>query len=158
MITAAVKSQLERIWHALEIPTEARINFLEKLHSVLPGHLRGNAKVLLTVTGGDACEAAISLAKHVTGRNTIIAFGGSYHGVHQGIVSLTSSRHYLESAHAVRSGVFHVPYPYTYRFPFPVQKKGDEGKVILRYLEDLLVDEHSGLDQAGRNLCRTHSG
>jgi 4-aminobutyrate aminotransferase-like enzyme len=146
-ITAAVKSQIERIWHALEIPTEARISFLEKLHSVLPGGLRGNAKVMLTVTGGDACEAAISLAKHVTGRNTIIAFGGSYHGIHQGIVSLTSSRHYLESAHAVRSGVFHIPYPYSYRFPFPVQKRGDEGKVILRYLEDLLVDEHSGLDQ-----------
>ena len=146
-ITAAVKSQIDRIWHALEIPTEARIAFLEKLHSILPGDLHGHAKVLLTVTGGDACEAAISLAKHVTGRNTIIAFGGSYHGVHQGIVSLTSSRDYLESAHTVRSGVFHIPYPYSYRFPFPVEKRGDEGKVILRYLEDLLVDGHSGLDQ-----------
>jgi len=146
-ITAAVKSQIERIWHALEIPTDARIHFLEKLHSVLPGRLRGNAKILLTVSGGDACEAAISLAKHVTGRNTIVAFGGSYHGVHQGIVSLTSSRHYLESAHVVRSGVFHLPYPYPYRFPLPVERRGDEGKVVLRYLEDLLVDEHSGLDK-----------
>jgi 4-aminobutyrate aminotransferase-like enzyme len=146
-VTAAVKSQIERIWHALEIPTDARIHFLEKLHSVLPGTLRGNAKILLTVSGGDACEAAISLAKHVTGRNTIVAFGGSYHGVHQGIVSLTSNRHYLESAHVVRSGVFHLPYPYPYRFPLPVEQRGDEGKVVLSYLEDLLVDEHSGLDK-----------
>ena len=157
-VAAAVKSQLERIWHALEIPTETRINFLRKLHSVLPGKLRGAAKVLLTVTGGDACEAAISLAKHVTGRNTIVAFGGSYHGVHQGIVSLTSSRHYLESSHTIRSGVFHLPYPYPYRFPLPVEKQGDEGKVALRYLEDLIVDEHSGLDKPAGILVEPIQG
>jgi len=153
-----VKSQIDRIWHALEIPTEARINFLRKLHSVLPGKLRGNSKILFTVTGGDACEAAISLAKQVTGRNTIVAFGGSYHGVHQGIVSLTSSRHYLESSHTVRSGVFHLPYPYSYRFPLPVQKQGDEGKVILRYLEDLILDEHSGLDKPAGILVEPVQG
>ena len=157
-VTTAVQSQLGRIWHALEIPTEARINFLEKIHSVLPGKLRGNAKVLLTVTGGDACEASISLAKHVTGRSTIVAFGGSYHGIHQGIVSLTSSRHYLESSHTVRTGVFHLPYPYPYRFPFPIQKAGDESKIILRYLEHLLVDEHSGLDNPAGILVEPIQG
>ena len=66
-VTAAVKSQMDRIWHSLEIPTEIRMQFLEKINSVLPGNLRGHAKALLTVTGGDACETAISLAKHVTG-------------------------------------------------------------------------------------------
>ncbi|HUK27753.1 MAG TPA: aspartate aminotransferase family protein [Candidatus Acidoferrales bacterium] len=157
-ITSAVQSQLGKIWHALEIPTEARINFLEKIHSVLPGKLRGNAKAMLTVTGGDACEAAISLAKHITGRNTIIAFGGSYHGIHQGIVSLTSSRHYLESSHTLRYGVFHLPYPYSYRFPFDVQKKGDESKVVLRYLESCLVDEHSGLDNPAGILVEPIQG
>jgi 2,4-diaminobutyrate 4-transaminase len=146
-VTAAVRSQMDRIWHALEIPTEARINFLEKMQAVLPAKLRGNAKFLLTVTGADACEAAISLAKHVTRKNTVIAFGGSYHGVHQGIVSLTASRHYLDFSHTIRTGVFHLPYPYSYRFPFPVEKQGDEGKVVLRYLEQLLTDDHSGLDQ-----------
>jgi len=157
-VTAAVQAQLGMIWHALEIPTEARVNFLEKIQSVLPGKLRGNAKALLTVTGGDACEAAISLAKHTTGRNTIIAFGGSYHGIHQGIVSLTSSRHYLESSHTLRYGVFHLPFPYAYRFPFPVQKEGDESKVILRYLENLLVDEHSGLDNPAGILVEPIQG
>lgn len=145
-VTAAVKSQMDRIWHSLEIPTEVRMQFLEKIHSVLPGNLRGHAKALLTVTGGDACETAISLAKHVTGRSTIVAFGGSYHGIHQGIVSLTASRAYLRSSGTVRHGVFHLPFPYSYRFPFPVASKGDEGKVVLAYLENLLSDEHSGLD------------
>ena len=146
-VANAVKAQLDKVWHALEIPTESRIHFLEKMQSVIPGKLHGHSKVLMTVTGADACEASISLAKHMTGRNTIIAFGGSYHGVHQGIVSLTSSRHYLGYSHTIRSGVFHLPYPYSYRFPFPVEKKGDEAKVVLSYLEHLLGDEHSGLDE-----------
>jgi 4-aminobutyrate aminotransferase-like enzyme len=157
-VAAAVNAQLKKIWHALEIPTESRITFLEKMHSVIPGKLHGHSKILMTVTGADACEAAISLGKHITGRNTIIAFGGSYHGVHQGIVSVTSSRHYLDYSHTIRTGVFHLPYPYPYRFPFPVEKKGDEAKVVLNYLEHLLNDEHSGLDEPGGILVEPIQG
>jgi len=145
-VSEAVQNQMRKIWHTMEIPTEARINFLEKIHNVLPGSLKGHAKVLFTVTGGDACEAAISMAKHVTKKKTVIAFSGSYHGIHQGIVGATSSRHYVEYSGVTRSGVFHIPYPYSYRFPFPVEKKGDEGKVVLRYLEHVISDDYSGLD------------
>jgi 4-aminobutyrate aminotransferase-like enzyme len=146
VVTRAVTGQLGKIWHALEIPTETRIRFLERMHSVLPGSLRGHAKIMMTVTGADACETAASIAKRVTGKRTIVAFEGAYHGVHQGAVSLTSSRHYLEYSGVSRQGVFRIPYPYSYRFPLPVEKKGDEGKVVLRYLEHLAEDEHSGLD------------
>jgi len=145
-VTRAVVAQLEKIWHALEIPTETRIGFLERIHSVLPTGLRGRAKIMTTVTGADACETAVSIARRITGKSTIIAFEGSYHGVHQGAVSLTSSRHYIDYAGVPRQGVFRLPYPYSYRFPLPVEKKGDEGKVVLRYLEHLIEDEHSGLD------------
>lgn len=144
-VNAAVREQMDRIWHALEIPTSSRIDFMEKVNSVMPASLRDHSRFLFTVTGADACEAAISLAKHVTGKRTMIAFEGAYHGVHQGIVSLTSSRKYLQTSGTVRIGVVHLPYPYSYRFPFPAEK-GDEGKVVLRYLEHLLVDEHSGVD------------
>ena len=146
VVTQAVTSQLGKIWHTLEIPTETRIRFLEKMHSVLPGSLRGHARIMTTVTGADACETAVSIARRVTGKKTIVAFEGAYHGVHQGAVSLTSSRNYLEYSGVSRQGVFRIPYPYSYRFPFPVEKKGDEGKVVLRYLEHLAEDEHSGLD------------
>ena len=145
-VTDAVKAQLGKIWHALEIPTETRIEFLNEIHSVLPPGLKGDAKVMMTVTGGDACEAAISLAKWVTKKKTIVSFEGAYHGVHQGVVSLTASKHYIDYAGVPRQGVFRLPFPYSYRFPFPVEKKGDEAKVVLRYLEHLMEDEHSGLD------------
>ncbi len=145
IVTQAVARQLGRIWHALEIPTETRIEFLERVHSVIPSRLQGHAKIMTTVTGADACETAVSIARRVTGKKTIVAFEGAYHGVHAGAVSLTSSRHYLEYSGVSRQGVFRLPYPYSYRFPLPVEK-GDEGKVVLRYLEHLIEDEHSGLD------------
>ena len=158
VVTAAVRAQFDKIWHALEIPTESRIRLLEKMNSVLPGRLHGHAKILFTVTGGDACEAAISLAKHQTKKGTIIAFGGSYHGIHQGIVSLTSSAKLLQASGTTRHGVFHLPYPYSYRFPFPVEKKGDEAKIVLRYLEHLLADDHSGLDEPAGILVEPIQG
>jgi 4-aminobutyrate aminotransferase/diaminobutyrate-2-oxoglutarate transaminase len=145
VVTAAVKSQLDRIWHSLEIPTGTRIAFLEKMHSILPGELRGHAKILFTVTGGDACEAAVSPAHYVSGRKMVVAFEGAYHGVHQGIVGATSAKHYLATSGAVRYDVFHLPFPYSYRFPFPVERKGDEANVVLRYLEHCLTDPYSGL-------------
>jgi 4-aminobutyrate aminotransferase/diaminobutyrate-2-oxoglutarate transaminase len=162
--TQAVASQLGRIWQTLEIPTETRIRFLEKMHSVLPGSFRGHAKIMTTVTGADACETAVSIARRVTGKKTVVAFESGYHGVHQGAVSLTSSRHYLEYSVVSRQGVSRTPYPYSYRFPFPIEKKGDEGKVVLRYLEHLAEDEYSGLDDLagiivepvegeGRRIC-----
>jgi len=145
-VSRAVASQLGKVWHTLEIPTETRIGFFERMDSVLPDGLRGDARIMTTVTGADACETAVSIARRVTGKKTIVAFEGAYHGVHQGAVSLTSSRHYLEYSGVPRQGVFRLPYPYSYRFPLPVEKRGDEGKVVLRYLEHLMEDEHSGLD------------
>jgi 4-aminobutyrate aminotransferase-like enzyme len=90
-------------------------------------------------------------------KRTIVAFEGAYHGIHQGIVSLTSSRGYLRSSGTMRQGVFRLPFPYSYRFPFPA-KEGDEDKVVLRYLEHLLEDEHSGLDDAAGILVEPIQG
>ena len=87
-----------------------------------------------------------------------MAFEGGYHGIHQGIVNATSSRQHLQSSGVSRHGVFHLPFPYFYRFPFPVERRGDEAKVVLRYLEHLLVDEHSGLDEAAGILVEPIQG
>ncbi|MCI4345075.1 MAG: aminotransferase class III-fold pyridoxal phosphate-dependent enzyme, partial [Thermoplasmata archaeon] len=110
-VQAAVERQLNRVWHALELPTEARIEFLEELVGSLPGHLRHHAKVLFTVTGGDAVETAVSLAEFARKRKGTVAFSGAYHGVHGGAVNLTSGRKFHETS-AFRGGtVVRVPFP-----------------------------------------------
>ncbi|MEM3852176.1 MAG: aspartate aminotransferase family protein, partial [Methanomassiliicoccales archaeon] len=128
-----------------ELPTETRIEFLSTLQSTLPGSLKTESKVMFTVTGADACEAAVSLARHVTRRRTIIAFSGAYHGIHGGIVEMTASRHYREYSSFGSGGVYHLPYPYAFRFPFHV-KKGDEASVVMDMLRSVTDDPYSGVD------------
>ncbi|MEM3656288.1 MAG: aspartate aminotransferase family protein, partial [Thermoprotei archaeon] len=60
-----------------EVPNEARVSFLETLNSTLPGSMKNNSKIMFTVTGADACEAAMSLARWTTKRRTIVSFSGA---------------------------------------------------------------------------------
>jgi 4-aminobutyrate aminotransferase-like enzyme len=144
-VTKAVRAQEDKIWHSLELPTQTRIEFLEALNNVLPGDLRNHSKVLFTATGGDAAEAAISVARWVTGKKTIVAFEGAYHGIAQGIVSMTATGHYKDYAGVPDYGVHRFPYPYSYR---PIIDKNPEeyAQFILDYLEHSIRDQHSGLN------------
>ena len=65
-VMEALRAQLGRLVHINEVATEVRVGFLEDLVSTLPGSLKGRAKVMFTVTGADACEAAMSLARWTT--------------------------------------------------------------------------------------------
>src|SRR3989475_12225961 len=76
-VEEAVRSQLGKVWHALEIPTETRIAFLERIHSVLPPGMKGKAKVLLTVTGRGSVEPAVCVARKATGKKTTVAVEGA---------------------------------------------------------------------------------
>ena len=143
-LEAALHRQAGLIWHALELPTEARIEFLKELVDALPGKLRGHARVLFTVTGGDAVETAVNLADHATGRRGTVTFSGAYHGVHGGAVNLTSGRRYHSTTSFHGGTIVRVPYPDPYR---PVLGSGESAAGVLRYLEHLARDPHSGVDQ-----------
>lgn len=147
-VTEAIKNQLEKISHITEIPTESRIKYLDTLNSVLPGNLKNNSKIMFTVTGADACEAAISLARHNSKRNTIIAFSGSYHGVAGGIVGATSNYHYREYAGFSTQNYAYVPFPYRYRFPWSVREE-DISKEVISDIEFQIKDNYSGVSPVG---------
>jgi len=144
VVVEAIRKQLDRITHITEVPTEARISYLKNLNSSLPGELKNHSKVLFTVTGADACEAAVSLARYVTKRRTIIAFSGSYHGIAGGIVQATANPHYREYSSFNPHEIFFAPFPYPYRFPF----KGDDiSKIVIDYLDYLVSDPYSGISK-----------
>jgi len=142
-IVAAVERQSHAIWHALELPTEARIAFLKELEQCLPGSLRGNARILFTVTGGDAVETAVSLADFAQGKRGTVAFSGAYHGVHGGVVHLTSARRYHATSSFPAGSIVRVPYPDPYR---PVLGADEGAAGTLSYLEHLVNDPASGVD------------
>jgi 4-aminobutyrate aminotransferase-like enzyme len=143
-VQAAVEKQLGRIWHALELPTEARIDFLEELDRSLPGKMRHHSRAMFAVSGGDAVEAAVSLADFAQHRKGTIAFTGAYHGVHGGAVNLTAGRRYRSSS-AFRTGsVVRVPYPDPFR---PVLDTDGGCQNLMRYLESIVRDPYSGVDE-----------
>ncbi len=154
-LVAAMEAQARAIWHALELPTEARVAFLRTLVNALPGSLRGHARVFLTVTGGDAVETAVALADHAKGRRGTVAFSGAYHGVHGGVVNLTAGRRYHETSPFAGGTVVRVPYPDPYR-PVLGADQGSEGTI--RFLEHLVNDPHSGVDRISSMLVEPIQG
>ncbi len=142
-LVAALEEQSRAIWHALELPTEARIRFLKELRDVLPGTLRNHARIFFSVTGGDCIETAVNLADFAQGKRGTVAFSGAYHGVHGGVVHLTSGRRYHSTTSFGGGTVVRVPYPDPYR-PVLGADKGAAGTIA--YLEHLVNDPHSGVD------------
>jgi 4-aminobutyrate aminotransferase-like enzyme len=148
-LVAAAEAQLNAIWHTLELPTEARARFLKELTSALPGHLRNHARIFFTVTGGDSVETAVNLADFAQGKRGTVAFSGAYHGVHGGVVNLTSGRHYHSTSSFAGGTVIRVPYPDPYR---PVLGADEGAAGTISYLEHLVNNPHSGVDSVSSVL------
>ena len=157
VVKKAMVEQIENLVHINEVPSEARINFLEMLNSTLPGNMKNRSKVMFTVTGADACEAAISMARHVTGKKTIVAFGGAYHGVAGDIVGATANHHYRDYAGLSAQNMYHLPYPYTYRFPINVPEE-DISKTVVDQLEYIIKDPYAGPGAIGGVLVEPIQG
>jgi 4-aminobutyrate aminotransferase-like enzyme len=142
-LVAALEAQSREVWHALELPTEARIHFLQELEASLPGTLRHHSRIFFTVTGGDAIETAVQLADHAKQRHGTLTFSGAYHGVHGGAIRLTSGRRFHASSPFVGGSVVRVPFPDPYR---PVLGADEGSAGTIAYLEHLVNDPYSGVD------------
>jgi 4-aminobutyrate aminotransferase len=86
-------------------------------------------------SGTESVEAALKLARHVTGRPRFIGFLGGFHGRTMGSLSFTSSKYTQQAGFApTMPGVVHVPYPNTFR---PLFAGADQGQAVLEYIRML---------------------
>jgi len=131
--------------HALDIMTPTKEMFLENLFAILPPEFAERAKVqFCSPSGTDATDAAIKLCKTATGRGTVIAFSGGYHGMGHGPMALTGNCTAKNKVQNVMPGVQFMPYPYSYRCPMGIG--GEAGtRACIAYLERLLKDPESGV-------------
>jgi diaminobutyrate-2-oxoglutarate transaminase len=156
-VMKAMQHQLRTLVHINEMPTQIRIEFLKTLVSILPGGLKDKARIMPTVTGGHACEVAMSLARLVSKKRTIVAFSGAYHGTHGSAAGATANWEYREYAGVPAYATYHLPYPYSYRFPFKVPE-GDQSNVVISMLESIIVDHYSGPGPIGGVICEPIQG
>ncbi|MFV0574697.1 MAG: pyridoxal phosphate-dependent class III aminotransferase [Vibrio sp.] len=148
-INQALKEQLDSglPYQTLDITTPAKDRFIKQVKSFLPADFAQDSVIQFCgPSGADAVEAAIKLAKQTTGRNTMIAFRGAYHGMTNGTMGMMGNLNTKERRTGLMSDVHFMPFPYSLRCPFGIG--GDEGaKQNIRYIERMLNDDESGIQK-----------
>nr|WP_295874845.1 aspartate aminotransferase family protein [uncultured Chitinophaga sp.] len=140
-----VKEQQDELIHVLDFPTENKMQLIDKMLEQIPENLRSQYKISFCgPTGSDAVEAAIKLAKHKTGREGVIAFHGSYHGMTSGSLAMTSNTKFRERIKSLVPNIHFVPYSYCYRCPFQ-QEQSSCKMDCANYLQYILENPHSGI-------------
>jgi 4-aminobutyrate aminotransferase len=114
-VTAAIHDQVDRLIG----PTgaigfsEPVVRLAEALADSLPDPIDA---VMFMNSGSEAVEAALKLARRVTGRPGVIAFRGAFHGRTFGAASVTSSSlNYRLGYEPLLPGVYLTGYPQPYR-------------------------------------------
>jgi len=144
-VLEAAKAQMERVVHpsATVAHYESNIRLTEKLAEITPGDLD---VTFLTNTGAEAVEAAIKLARYVTGRKIILGFQGGFHGRTYGAISMTSSKvHYREGYEPFLPSIYFMPYPYGLRCQLGHDCKGGCVGACVDVMErqfEQIVDPH----------------
>ena len=114
-VVAAAQEQTARLIHgqANIVYHKPMLRLAERLAAVVPAGLN---QFFFSNSGAEAVEAAVKLARYVTGRSGIIAFEGGFHGRTLGTLALTSSKSkYKAHMGPFPSAVYTTPYPYCYR-------------------------------------------
>ena len=137
-VVAAIQKQAAELIHmsGTDFYYESMPQLAERLSSIAPG--KEPKRVYFGNSGAEAIEAAIKLAKYHTGRDKLIAFHGAFHGRTMGALSLTASRAVQRKGFGtLLSGVFHMPFPDTYRGTYGVCAQTASAD-CLNYLENEL--------------------
>src|SRR5271163_2126293 len=137
-VVAAIQKQASELIHmsGTDFYYPGLVELAEKLASIAPG--KEAKRVYFGNSGAEAIEAAIKLAKFHTKRDKLIAFQGSFHGRTMGALSLTASRAVQRKGFGtLLSGVFHMPYPDTYRGTYGIRPENASAD-CLSYLENEL--------------------
>src|SRR5688572_24830942 len=116
-VVKAITGQAEKFIHMSgnDFYYEPQVRLAEELAGIVP--IDGPVRSFFGNSGTEATEAAIKLARYFTKRHNIIAFFGAFHGRSMGSLSLTASKAVQRRGFGpFMPGVFHAPYPDTYRF------------------------------------------
>jgi len=97
--------------HSLDLATTAKRTFLERFDEVIlrPRGLR--YKLQFTgPTGTNAVEAALKLARKITGRRTVVAFTDGFHGMTLGALACTGNGLHRAAAGVALEHVLRLPF------------------------------------------------
>ncbi|MHB6905840.1 diaminobutyrate--2-oxoglutarate transaminase [Streptomyces sp. DB-54] len=151
VLKRALLDYLERdgVTHSLDMLTAAKEDFLTEFAARVLDPRRLDYRVQFPgPTGTNSVEAALKLARKVTGRQTIVAFTGAFHGMSLGSLAVTGNA-------AKRAGAG-IPLGHTLHLPYD----GFSGDQVsgLKLLDSLLADSSSGVDLPAAVIVETVQG
>jgi len=141
--------EADGITHSLDLHTRAKGEFLEALETIILKPRGLDYRAMFTgPTGSNAVEAALKLARKVTGRRNVIAFTNGFHGMTLGALACTGNDGKRRGAGVPLADVSHEAYD------------GYFGPDIdtAALLERRLADPSSGLDAPAAILVETVQG
>ena len=138
------------ITHSLDLHTVAKERFLEAMQNVIlkPRGLDNYVMQFVGPTGTNAVEAALKIARKVTGRQNVIYFTNGFHGVSMGALAVTGNS-YLRAAAGV---------PLTNTTAMPFDGYFGEGVDTIAHLEKVLSDPSGGMDTPAAVILETVQG
>jgi len=137
------------ITHGLDLHTRAKGQFLEAFNEKILKPRELDYVVQFTgPTGTNAVEAALKLARNITGRENVIAFTNGFHGVSLGALAATGNSHHRGASGVSLGGITRMPYD------------GYMGEDIdtTAYLDKMLSDSSSGVDMPAAVVVETVQG
>jgi diaminobutyrate-2-oxoglutarate transaminase len=137
------------VTHGLDMHTNAKTAFLEAFETLILKPRGMDHKVMMTgPTGTNAVEAAMKLARKVTGRHNIVAFTNGFHGMTLGALGATGNAGKRGGAGMPIPGVTHLPY------------EGAFGPEVdtLAQIEMMLENPSSGMDAPAAFLLEPVQG
>ncbi|MFF1715443.1 aspartate aminotransferase family protein [Streptomyces sp. NPDC058268] len=140
-IVATVQRQVASLDHLFSgMLSRPVVDLARRLADTLPAPLE---KALLLTTGAESNEAAIRMAKLVTGKHEIVSFARSWHGMTQAAASATYSagrKGYGPGA----PGNFAIPVPNAYRPDFTTDDGSLDWRRQLDFAFDLIDAQSTG--------------
>ncbi|WP_067521307.1 diaminobutyrate--2-oxoglutarate transaminase [Endozoicomonas ascidiicola] len=141
--------QADGITHGLDMHTRSKEAFLTAFAEKILKPRNLDYVVQFTgPTGTNAVEAAMKLARKVTGRTDVIAFTNGFHGVSLGSLAATGNSHHRGGAGISLSGVSRLPYDGYF----------DSNMDTTEYLDKVLGDGSSGVDLPAAVIVETVQG
>jgi diaminobutyrate-2-oxoglutarate transaminase len=137
------------ITHSLDLYSESKERFLcEFFESILQPRNLDYVLQFPGPTGANAVEAALKLARKVTGRQNVIAFTNGFHGVTLGALACTGNKLHRSGAGIGLEGVAHMPFD------------GYFGPSVdtAAYLDKMLSDPSSGVHDPAAVIVETVQG
>lgn len=137
------------IAHSLDMFTEAKAAFLEEFERTILRPRGLDYRVQFTgPTGANAVEAALKLARKVTGRHNVIAFTNGFHGVTLGALAATGNGYNRDASGLPLPGVTRMPYDGYF---------GDSVDTA-DYIGRMLDDPSGGIDAPAAVIVETVQG